>query len=131
MPAQRSADLRLAPRGSWLRRARVFVLTSDSEGLPLSTMEAMMCGLPVVASAVGDLSDLVSDGVNGYLIEERTPENFSKRILDLLTNTERLGRFAKAARHSIERHNVDAVIQTWDAILASDTLTSSQKRCAA
>src|SRR5262249_11048520 len=117
--------------GSWLRRAKVFVLTSDSEGLPLSTMEAMMCGLPVVASAVGDLADLVNDGVNGFLVEERTPENFANRIVELLTNTERLGRFAKAARHAAERHNVNTVTQTWDSVLGADTTTSSHKQCAA
>lgn len=117
--------------GSWLRRAKVFVLTSDSEGLPLSTMEAMMCGLPVVASAVGDLADLVNDGVNGYLINERTAENFATRIVELLTDAERLGRFAKASRLVAERHNVRTVTQTWDSVLGAETIASSHKQCAA
>jgi len=117
--------------GNWLRRAKVFVLTSDSEGLPLSTMEAMMCGVPVVASLVGDLPDLVDDGVNGYLISERTPEAFATRILDLLRNEERLSNFAKAARKSAERHKVQAAIQTWDTVLAAESLTLSHKQCAA
>jgi glycosyltransferase involved in cell wall biosynthesis len=51
----------------WLRRARVFVLTSESEGLALALMEAMAAGLPVVVPAVGDLGDLVQEGVNGLL----------------------------------------------------------------
>jgi glycosyltransferase involved in cell wall biosynthesis len=117
--------------GSWLRRAKVFVLTSDSEGLPLSTMEAMMCGLPVIASSVGDLPDLVNDGINGYLIQERTPDDFAKRILELLTNGEQLGRFARAARHTGERYNVQTVTQTWDSILAEEPLLPTYKQCAA
>jgi glycosyltransferase involved in cell wall biosynthesis len=38
----------------WLRKSKVFVLTSDSEGLSLSMMEAMMCGLPAIVSDVGE-----------------------------------------------------------------------------
>jgi len=51
---------------------------SDSEGLSLSLMEAMMCGLLPVVSHVGDLEDLVKDGINGYLVAERTPQEFAK-----------------------------------------------------
>ena len=47
---------------AWLSKSRVFVLTSDSEGLSLSMMEAMMCGLPAVVSDVGDLGDLSKMG---------------------------------------------------------------------
>ena len=54
----------------WLRRSRIFVLTSDSEGLSLSLMEAMMSGLPAVVSAVGDLGDLV-DGWRQWLSRPR------------------------------------------------------------
>ncbi len=64
---------------AWLRRSKVFALTSDSEGLSLSMMEAMMCGLPAIVSDVGDLGDLVEDGVNGYLIPRRSPELLAER----------------------------------------------------
>ena len=56
---------------TWLRKSKIFVLTSDSEGLSLSMMEAMMCGLPAVVSNVGDLGDLAKNGVNGYLVPRR------------------------------------------------------------
>ena len=55
----------------WLSRSRIFVLTSDSEGLALSLMEAMMCGLPAVVSDVGELGELVASGTNGCLVFKR------------------------------------------------------------
>ncbi len=102
----------------WLRRSKVFVLTSDSEGLSLSMIEAMMCGLPVVVSSVGDLADLVEDGVNGYLVPRRSPKAFAERIVDLLQDEEKLATFSRAARRSALRYDVATVTRQWDEILA-------------
>jgi L-malate glycosyltransferase len=102
----------------WLRRAKVFVLTSDSEGLSLSMMEAMMSGLPAVVSDVGDLVDLVENGVNGYLVPRRSPELFADRLVELLSDEEKLAAFSRAARRSALRYETKATIQRWDRILA-------------
>ena len=56
-----------------LRASRVFVLTSFSEGLSLALMEALSTGVPVVATNVGDVGDVVTDGLNGSLIDDREP----------------------------------------------------------
>jgi glycosyltransferase involved in cell wall biosynthesis len=107
---------------TWLRRARVFVLTSISEGLPLSSMEAMRCGLPVVAPPVGELPELIEDGVNGYLVTPPTPAAFAVRLVDLLNDSERLARFGAAAEKSAARYDVLAITAIWDDVLASDHL---------
>jgi glycosyltransferase involved in cell wall biosynthesis len=101
----------------WLRKAKVFVLTSDSEGLSLALMEAMLCGVPAVVSKVGDLEELVEDGINGYLVAERTPEAFAKRLEELLTNEGRLAQFSEAAHRSAKRYEISAAVQLWDEIL--------------
>ena len=53
--------------------ANIFILVSSFEGTPISVLEALSCGIPIVASKVGDLPKLISNGVNGYLIN-----NFSE-----------------------------------------------------
>ena len=102
----------------WLQRSRVFVLTSDTEGLALSMMEAMLCGLPVVVSNVGDLGDLVDDGVNGFLINERSPEAFADRIVELLTDSTRYANCSRGARERAMRYDLPQVERQWDGILA-------------
>lgn len=53
--------------------ANIFILVSSFEGTPISVLEALSCGIPVIASKVGDLPKLIFNGVNGYLIN-----NFSE-----------------------------------------------------
>ncbi len=103
----------------WLRRARVFVLTSDSEGLALSMMEAMMSGLPAVVSDVGDLGDLVDNGANGYLVPRRSPGLFADRLVELLSNEQKLRELSLAARHSALRYETQATTERWDSIFAN------------
>jgi L-malate glycosyltransferase len=103
----------------WLKRAKVFVLTSLSEGLALSLMEAMLSGLPAVVPLVGELPELIQDGVNGYLVARPTPEALADRFLALLTDPARLARFGRAARESAGRFETRAVTRLWDQILSS------------
>ena len=105
--------------GECLRQARIFVLTSRSEGLALSLMEAMTCGLPAVVANVGDLGDLVEDGVNGYLVTERSAEAFASRIVDLLTDSVKCTAFSVAARRSAQRYETAAAVKQWDELLGS------------
>jgi len=105
--------------GECLRQARIFVLTSRSEGLALSLMEAMTCGLPAVVADVGDLCDLVEDGVNGYLVTERSAEAFASRIVDLLTDSAKYAAFSFAARRSAQRYETAAAVKQWDKLLGA------------
>ncbi|SDN32463.1 Glycosyltransferase involved in cell wall bisynthesis [Paenibacillus sp. yr247] len=67
-----------------LSQSHVFILTSDWEGLPLSILEAMRAGLPVLASNVGGIPELVEEGVNGYLIQNGDVHHLRSRITDLI-----------------------------------------------
>jgi glycosyltransferase involved in cell wall biosynthesis len=102
----------------WLNKARLFVLTSRSEGLSIAMTEAMACGLPAIVSDVGDLADLVEDGINGFLVRQQTPELFADRIIALLTDPEKLATFSWAARQSALRYDINATARCWDKIFA-------------
>lgn len=106
--------------GRWLHKARLFVLTSDSEGLALSLMEAMMSGLPAVVSDVGELSTLVNDGENGHLVERRDVQGFARRIGELLSDETCRQTLAAQAAKAARRFTVEATARRWDDILAPD-----------
>jgi L-malate glycosyltransferase len=103
---------------NWLRKSKIFVLTSDSEGLSLSMMEAMMCGLPAIVSDVGDLADLVENGVNGYLVPRRSPQMLAKYLVELLSDSQKLKTFSAEAYKSALKYRMQNTIQQWDNILA-------------
>ncbi len=67
-----------------LRAADVFVLASRWEGLPLAVLEAMMSGLPVVATAVGGVAEAVVDGETGFLVSPQDPDALSSALGQLL-----------------------------------------------
>ena len=71
--------------------ADVCVVPSYYESFGLVALEAMACGVPVVASRVGGLKETVQDGRTGYLVPWRCPERFAER-LDLLLRNEQLRR---------------------------------------
>ena len=68
----------------YLARMSVACLSSESEGLPNAIMEYMAAGLPVVATDVGGISELIRDGFNGYLVPSRAPKDFAEPIIRLL-----------------------------------------------
>lgn len=81
---------------SWYRAADVCVVPSRSESFGLVALEAMACGVPVVATRVGGLRDLVTDGLSGVLVDERSPEGFARAIEPLLESTERAASMGRA-----------------------------------
>ncbi len=66
-----------------LQRLDAFALPSLAEGVPYTLLEAMATSLPIVASKVGGMLELIEDGVNGILLPPGNPENWAKAILRL------------------------------------------------
>ena len=100
-----------------LAHARIFVLTSQSEGVSLSLMEALACGVPGVVAHVGDLPDVLADGVNGFLVASDNPLEFADRLVQLLSDEALRRQFAEAARQSAEAYGVAATTRRWDSVL--------------
>ena len=93
-------------------QSRVFVLMSQNEGLSIALAEAMLGGAVPVATDVGDLADLVHDGVNGYLIEPGNRQHFIHRIERLLNNSQLWSQLSGAAIESARSHNSLAHVTT-------------------
>jgi glycosyltransferase involved in cell wall biosynthesis len=90
----------------------IFVLPSHSEGLSLALLEAMAAGLPVIATAVGGLPEVVTDGDNGLLIPPRDAGALAGALERLLANlafAQRLG--ANARAHVREHFSLDRLGQ--------------------
>ena len=64
----------------------VFVFPSLQEGLPVALLEAMACGLPVVGSNIRGNTDLIEDGVGGYLHQPNDVDGIAKSICALIEN---------------------------------------------
>ncbi|HLZ23752.1 MAG TPA: glycosyltransferase [Ktedonobacterales bacterium] len=87
----------------YYRAADALVVTSRYESFGLAAVEALACGTPVVASAVGGLTSIVRDGENGLLVCWRRPDAFAERLDELLTDDALRARLAARARPSVER----------------------------
>jgi sugar transferase (PEP-CTERM/EpsH1 system associated) len=86
-----------------LRGAGLFLLSSLSEGVSLTLLEAMACSLPIVATDVGGNREVVADGATGLLVPARSPEQFAEAVLSLLRAPGRADEMARAARLKVER----------------------------
>jgi L-malate glycosyltransferase len=83
--------------------ADLFLLPSDEESFGLAALEAMACEVPVVATNVGGLPEVVKHGVDGYLFEPRDVDTAAKYALEILTRPDRGRLMGQMARASARR----------------------------
>ncbi len=87
-----------------LARSKLFVLSSLTEGISLTILEAMARGLPVVATNVGGNPEVVEDGETGLLVPSQSPEQLAEAILRLSQDSERCEEMGRAGRARVEAH---------------------------
>jgi len=81
----------------------LFLLPSAQESFGLAALEAMACAVPVVASRVGGLPEVVEDGVSGFLCEPDDVDGMAKAAIGLLSDPVLHKRFAQAAVDRVRR----------------------------
>jgi glycosyltransferase involved in cell wall biosynthesis len=86
----------------WHRWSQLFILPSDNENSPNTLAEAMVSGMPVIATNVGGIPSMVTDGKTGLLMEVRAPEQLAERIIYLLQNPQERRRLGENA-HAVAR----------------------------
>jgi glycosyltransferase involved in cell wall biosynthesis len=86
-----------------LKNCDVFVLPSIIEGHPITVMEAMVCGKPVIATNVGPFPEIIRDGETGVLVPVDSAEYLVKAIIDLALNIERRKEMGRKARKDVEK----------------------------
>ena len=105
-----------------LNIAEAFVLPSLYEGNPKALLEAMACGLPVIATPVEGNREVVKHKVNGCLTSGISPEAIREAIMEVLSNTELRIQIGKQARTFIEEnYSVGALIQRELALVESSS----------
>jgi glycosyltransferase involved in cell wall biosynthesis len=93
----------------------VFVLPSGNEGTPVTAIEALAGGCPVVATRVGGVPDVVEDGVDGYLIEPAAVQELAARLAELARDPELRTRMGAAGRERMQtRYAVDRLVDDVD-----------------
>ncbi len=106
---------------AWLSRAAVFVLASDYEGFPNVVLEAMACGVPVVATdCPSGPNEIISDGVNGRLVPVGDPFAMAEAIEGLLDSPDGCRRIARAGRESLDAYGLVAFADRYQALLRSN-----------
>ncbi len=82
------------------------------EGLGVALLQAAACGVPVVASGVGGISEIVQDGVNGFLVSPREPAELEQALLSLLLDSERAREMGRAGRVIVEQgFSIEAMVR--------------------
>jgi glycosyltransferase involved in cell wall biosynthesis len=87
----------------YLKAFNIFTLTSITEALPYVLLEAGQAGLPIIASAVGGIPEIIEDMVSGILVRPKEPEEIRKAIDFLLKNPSRMVTFGQNIKEKVEK----------------------------
>ena len=105
--------------GDLFAHADVFLLPSDQESFGLAALESLASGVPVVASDVGGVAEVVTQGETGWLVPPRNPAAMARAVLSLLADPARRKAMGRAARASaLARFRPEPIVQRLEAVYA-------------
>lgn len=96
--------------------ADIFVNSSVVDNQPVSVLEALASGLPVVTTGIGDIAAMVRDGETGLIVPPGDPAAMAKAVTDLLEDPARALLIARRARHAVEAHTWSRLGEKWAAV---------------
>ena len=109
-----------------MRQSRLLCLPSHGEGTPNCVMEALSCGLPVVATRVGGIPDIVEHDKTGLLVDKGNIEGLADALVTLLRDPDRCARMGQeayvfAAKHLNARKTVDRLVELYNELTAANS----------
>lgn len=102
-----------------LAASDVFVLSSFWEGMPLSVMEAMAAGRPVVCTAVGGSAEIVEDGVTGWLVPPNDPARLAEAMIEAVDPARRTPLGRRAAEIAAQQFGIEPMVRAYEALYES------------
>jgi len=110
------ADVRIL-----LCEADVFVLTSLSEALPISALEAMAMGVPCILTDVGGCADVIDDGKNGYLVPPKNAAAIAEKLVFLANHRDVLYEMGVEAHKKVETSfGIDLMVDSYLKLFSGD-----------
>lgn len=107
-------------KAEWIALSKdynVFINTTNFDNMPVSVIEAMALGLPVVSTNVGGMPYLIKDGVNGMLVQPNNKDEMTDAILALFSNVDRTKAMVVNARKKVEGFDWEKVRGMWERVL--------------
>ena len=109
-----------------LNQLRLLVLASTHEGLPNIVLEAMSCGTPVLATTVGAIPDVITDGKNGFLIDTNGSEDIANGILRAMRD-QKIVRISENARENIAtNYSFESSVRRYGEVLAKQQVREAR-----
>lgn len=99
-----------------LNEADVFVQSSDYEGLPISGLEAMACGLPLISTKAGGTVDIIKDNRNGFLVDIGDVNGLAQKMIFLVQNKEIRKKMGEESRKIAETLDINKCAQEYQNI---------------
>jgi len=102
---------------SYMARADVFALSSHYEGFGNVLVEAMACGVPVVATRSAGTLEVITPGTDGLLVDQHEPDAFAGALATVIEDGALRARMAAAAREHADRYQTDTIASDYDRVL--------------
>ncbi|GAA0871218.1 hypothetical protein GCM10009117_03640 [Gangjinia marincola] len=106
----------------WIKLAEeynIFLSTTNFDNTPVSVIEAMALGLPVISTNVGGVPFLIDDNVDGMLVEKDRPDQIRDRVEQLMNNEQQRRLLVENARNKVEKFDWAHVKHQWNDLLSS------------